>query len=846
MAAPADDLHFTTWSDDDERRLAQLLYANHGGERLDGFIRRVSPRHPPPRHISPIIDLWDRTRTQRVFACVELPPRHAKLVADSTPILTPDGWRQHGDLVVGDSVYAPDGTATFVKHVTSKQMATLCVRFSDGESIKVNPGHRWTVHDRKRHSDRVMETGEIVAAGLHYDRKRNGMPRGRFLVETTRPVVGSTEIELPLDPYIFGLWLGDGSTGNGRITGTADDVAHHKQEALARGFTLGATNVHGTTGVVTFCVLGMSIRGLVGMTKFVPDIYFRADEERRRELLRGLIDSDGCVDRTGRCRFINANRRLVDDVARLVSSLGYRVTIEYRPPRSKPGTIISKLDVWCVSWTPTDGAQPARLPRKDIRHRAIARKRSIVAIVPCEPERGHCIEVDHASHCYLVGDRCVPTHNTTTGLHGLAYRMARDPALTHGFATFGDDFAASRSRIARSLARTAGVQLDKSMANLHEWRTTHGGGLIARGYMGEWTGKGIDGVALIDDPFKDRLTAESKKIRENVWEWFCDVLWTRLEPGSSVIVQHTRWHDDDLIGRLLDGRFAGYHFERVHLPAICEAEDDILGRAIGEALWPDRYPVEELRKIEESIGPYGWASLFQQRPRPRGADVFVEPGRFSLRDWRPDGHRIMLCCDPAATDDTRADFSAAFVLAAKGWFDDLQIDILHGWRNQVTVPTVARKLLEISRRYWNAPVAVETVGAFKGVAQILREIAPRLRIREIKPLGDKFTRAQGVAAAWNAGRVRVPLDSEFDWNPTDGRFEIPLDPKTGARAIRRLRAGVPVNVRWAHELIAEALKFTGVGDKEDDQIDAIAHGFNEMYGLRPTDRGAAQNRNPFG
>lgn len=443
-----------------------------------------------------------------------------------------------------------------------------------------------------------------------------------------------------------------------------------------------------------------------------------------------------------------------------------------------------------------------------------------------------------------------PRHaKTTTGLHGLSWRLHRDPALTHGFATFGDDFAASRSRIARTLARAGGVTLDKSMANLHEWRTNHGGGLIARGYMGEWTGKGIDGVALVDDPFKDRMAAESKKIRENVWDWFCDVLWTRLEPGSSVIVQHTRWHDDDLIGRLLAGKFAGYQFERVHLPAICENENDILGREVGDALWPERFPVAELRKIEQSIGPYGWASLFQQRPRPRGADVFVEPGRFSLATWQPDGHRILLCADPAATENTRADFSAAFILAAKGYGEDMRIWILHGWRNQVTIPAVARKLRELSQRYWNAPVAVEAVAGFKSVPQMLKEIEPRIRIIPAPASGDKFTRAQGVAAAWNAGRVYVPIDGQLDWDSTiiPARFALPRDPVSGRRAARsRLRAGVSPGITWPDELIAEALKFTGAGDLEDDQIDAIAHGFNVLWTIKQRQAGQRQNQLPFG
>lgn len=450
-----------------------------------------------------------------------------------------------------------------------------------------------------------------------------------------------------------------------------------------------------------------------------------------------------------------------------------------------------------------------------------------------------------------------PRHvKTTTGLHGLAWRLKKDPALHHGFATFGDDYAASRSRIARVLARAGGVTIPRDSSNLHEWLTDYGGGLQARGYKGEWTGRGISGVALVDDPFKDRAAAESPKIRENVWEWFCDVLWTRLEPGSSVLVQHTRWHDDDLIGRLLAGKFAGYKFERIHLPAICESEGDILGRSMGQALWPEQYPIEELRKIEESIGPYGFASLYQQSPRPKGADVFTEPTRITLAEWVPDGHRILICADPAASEHTRADHSALFVLAAKLYGPEMLVDVLYGWRGQVTVPAFARKLLAVSRQFWNAPCVVEAIGGFKALPQTLKEIEPNLRIRIAKmgapqegPEGtarvtnipaNKFLRAQPTGAAWNKGRIRVPIDAHLVWDPTKNRFITPKGPPV------RLRAGVAPGITWADELIAEALRFTGVGDAEDDQIDALSHGYNELCIAVPTKRGAQQNRNPFG
>lgn len=455
------------------------------------------------------------------------------------------------------------------------------------------------------------------------------------------------------------------------------------------------------------------------------------------------------------------------------------------------------------------------------------------------------------------------TGKSTTGLHGLAWRMARDPVLSHGYATYNDQLAASKSRICRRMATGGGVEIPRGSAAVHEWQTDRGGGLLAHGYKGQWSGMPINGVALLDDLYKDRKDAESKVIRENVWEFFTDVLWPRLHPpskrnmGASVIAQFTRWHADDLIGRLLQGKYKGYQFEEVRLPAICEDEDDILGRQIGEALWPEQMPIEELRRIEESSGPYSFASLYQQRPRPKGADIFGEPATFSLADWRPDEHRIIICCDPAATDDNRADFSAAFVLAAKGFGLDMKVWILHGWRDHITVPAVARKLYEIQQRHWGdrypVPIAVESVGGFKAVPQILKEIEPRLRIRPIKPKGDKFTRAQGFASAWNAGRVLVPIDSDLWWDSKaawpdgrQGRFLLPANEVTGERFARKLRAGVQAGITWADELLWEADKFTGVGDLEDDQIDALAHGYNELWEVKQSQRGTSPSKAPFG
>ncbi len=383
-----------------------------------------------------------------------------------------------------------------------------------------------------------------------------------------------------------------------------------------------------------------------------------------------------------------------------------------------------------------------------------------------------------------------PRHaKTTTVLHGLAWWLASAPADTCGFFSYSDDLARSKSRLARALAVSAGIKLAADSANLTEWRTVQGGGLLAGGAGGGLTGQGISGLMIVDDPIKNREEADSALVRNRVWEWFNEVVMTRLE-GASVIVIQTRWHADDLIGRLE----ATGEWEVINLPAIAE-ENDPVGRASGEALWPDRFPVDELESIRRQIGSWSFASLYEGRPRPRGTAVFGDPARFDLDAWRLDGARIIIGADPAASEKTSADFSVALVLAVEGTGDRAIGRVLDVWRGQVTVPAFASELIRLSTKWHGAPIAVEAVGGFKAVPQILRSVAPLLRLEEVAVRGDKFQRSQAVAAAWNDGRVRVPT-----------------------------------NAPWLAAFLEEVQAFTGVRDRRDDQVDSLAHAWNALAG----------------
>lgn len=143
------------------------------------------------------------------------------------------------------------------------------------------------------------------------------------------------------------------------------------------------------------------------------------------------------------------------------------------------------------------------------------------------------------------------------------------------------------------------------------WSTQQGGGMITGGVGGPFTGRGFH-LGLIDDPFKNYQDAMSEAVRNTVWNWYRSTFLTRAEPGAAVILTLTRWHTDDLLGRIL-AEPDGHRWRIIRLPALAEAADP-LGRAEGKALWPARYDEQALAAIGSAVGPYVWASLYQQNP----------------------------------------------------------------------------------------------------------------------------------------------------------------------------------------------------------------------------------------
>ena len=185
-------------------------------------------------------------------------------------------------------------------------------------------------------------------------------------------------------------------------------------------------------------------------------------------------------------------------------------------------------------------------------------------------------------------------------MHALAWLLRRKPHLRNAYASYAAQLAFTKSRLARDYTLAAGVRLRDDANKVNEWVTTAGGGLLATGVGGPLTGNPVDGVLLVDDPHKNRAEAESAVIREEIKGWWTSTAMTRVHPQASVLVVHTRWHPDDLIGWLREGD-GGKSWEVVELRAIADGTDPGDPRQPGEALWPEYMPADFLEERKRDI-----------------------------------------------------------------------------------------------------------------------------------------------------------------------------------------------------------------------------------------------------
>lgn len=344
------------------------------------------------------------------------------------------------------------------------------------------------------------------------------------------------------------------------------------------------------------------------------------------------------------------------------------------------------------------------------------------------------------------------------------------------------------------------------------------GYFYAVGRGGSLTGKRAE-LLIIDDLIKDDIEASSPAIRAQAWAWLQRVALTRLLPWSAVIQIGTRWHQEDPIGLLeanqQEGRFE-LPWEFLNLPALCEDEDDPLGREVGESLWPAMWPADRLRQIRQGTEARTWSALYQGRPTPEGGAMFdprwlvpfeeeeaatgtwlTAPGRDPVRT---DQLVRFATIDLAYTLKQRSDYTVVCVFGADLERGDLYL--LHVERDRIGAQDLAKRIGAVFDAHGVRQGFLERSGFY---ADIVRELRERLPLKLIQPNKDKVTRAQ-PAIKFAAG---------------------------GALLVRK-------HAPWLRAFREELEAFPEVA--HDDQVDALSYGVHVFQAMR---RGRSKGRSRY-
>jgi predicted phage terminase large subunit-like protein len=324
---------------------------------------------------------------------------------------------------------------------------------------------------------------------------------------------------------------------------------------------------------------------------------------------------------------------------------------------------------------------------------------------------------------------------------------------------YNQDFARRFGRKTKKLASECGIvtTADKDTSKGQaEWETPQGGGVVSVGVGSGVTGRPGD-LIIIDDPVKSREEAESAAYRERCWNWYTDDLYSRLQQDGSIILIMTRWHEDDLAGRILASE-DGPNWTVINLPA--EAEDnDPLGRQPGEPLCPERFDSEALQDKRRVMGSYGWSALYQGRPAPREGGFFKRQW-FEIVDATPANAIRVRYWDLAASQDT-GDWTVGTLMSKTPeglyYVEDVQ-------RAQLTprgVEQLVKQTAAMDGRNVKIWMEQEPGSSGKMVIDTYSRLLAGYSFHGNHPTGPKELRADPFSAQCEAGNVKL---KKAQWN----------------------------------------------------------------------------------
>lgn len=801
------------------------------------FVNEMWPGNIPGPHFDELEKIFHRIDAgEPVRAIVCLPPRFGKALEINTPIPTPSGFKRIVDLEVGDFVFGVDGQPTRVIGKSQVFVDRLLYRAttSDGYSVLSDENHVWTVRvDRKskkwsnRTSAWVSDRQNTRESGVNGESRPPAIP--------SWGPIELPERELPIDPYVFGVWIGDGNSCGNTITKCYPDAEFIIQKIRERGVD---ATPHGDgkrwtlRGLRNVLHKTMQIRN-----KHIPDEYLFSSVRQRMDLLNGLMDTDGEVMKSGICLYHSTDRNIAEQVASLVHSLGVKASINTRK-----GVLngVRYMDCHQVTFFMQDAAS---LPRK--RDRSRDAKKFSLRMLYVEPYgRGDtvCIEVEASDGLFLCGRNFIVTHNSERLSYLFpAWYIGKHPEKhiiqASNVKSLAEDFGGKIRNLVDSEDYKKvfpGVSLAADSSAKGRWNTNKGGRYFAVGAGGTVVGRGAH-LLILDDPISEQAIVNqgaanqmpSKEDFEKVYNWFTSIR-GRIEPGGSIIIVMQRWAPFDLVGRLMDDmkvKRDGDQWEIIELPALLEKTDengkqvlDADGQPSYDSLWPQRWPVSELLKLKATLPSWKWYAQYLQDPRSdesaiikrefwkiwgqrsiRKQDGSIELGEIDHNLPPPKCEYVIQSWDTAYTANTRSDYSACVTV---GVFTSTNEDgksiynviVLDAQKWKLEYSDLKIKALEKYKQFQPDTCIIEAKAAGLPLLNDMRKMGiPMSDYTPTSRTGDKLSRVNAISDLFASGYIWIParhwaedLIEEFALFP-NGEHDDLVDSMT--QALLRFRMG---------------------------------------------------------
>ena len=652
-------------------------------------------------------DLEDLFYKRIDFLGVSLPARVGKLLSDDTPILTRNGWKNHGDLQVGDEVISPKGQFVKVLAVSPKNYANIRCHFSDGTYIDCHENHEWPVYSKHSNGFKVLETKQMMN---DFESGKPGHRDHRYFYYS--PVCNFVEGEykkLPVEPYTLGAWLGDGTNQKPLICESKQDRCIIER-IVNDGYAIGNYYVHKTTGVEYFHFDGlradlkkidMCYRS-TRCVKHIPEEYFTASIAQRMELLAGLIDTDGTLkSNENRYSFSTTEPQLRNDFETLVSTFGWRCSVTSYAPRVSSSGVHGRKTVYRIDFNPTCPI-PCVVPRKQMKSFSKPRRVAFCGFERIEPKQGNCIQVEGGVYC--AGKRLIPTHNSTLCIFFITWLMGNRPdvasvmsghsdKLTNGF--YGEVLSIITDPVTYNWGKIfPDVQLvDKSAKDesVDLNRKKRFPTLTCRSIGGTLTGAveiGEGGVLYSDDLIEDLEESLNVERLNNKYDAYLNQLKDRKKQGALELMVGTRWNVLDPLGRIQNQYANNPKYRFRVIPAVDENGHSNFNYDYGVG-FDDAYYADMKASIDDAT----WWAKYMGKPYVREGLLFPSDELRYFNGVLPDGEpdRKLMVMDIAWGG---GDFTAcpiAYVYGDAVFIPDL---VFNNGDKTLTRPEVVGKIIQ--------------------------------------------------------------------------------------------------------------------------------------------------------